>query len=217
MSCTLDNQLRDCPDFVAAHVRQFGIVATAAVSVLLSAISANASTMTYDISFTSGSFNAAAFVGPAGTPPASASGNFTLTIDTSQTYANETAGITLNSLGVTAGEGLAFSYPLTFSPYSDILVIGGSSPGAGYANGGTNNFYLQIDDFSTTPTFLQFGYTVADPAEDYFYTNQGDGSVSVSLVSTTPLPAALPLFATGLGAMGLFGWRRKREKRWTIA
>jgi hypothetical protein len=29
-------------------------------------------------------------------------------------------------------------------------------------------------------------------------------------VSTTPLPAALPLFATGLGAMGLFGWRRKR-------
>jgi hypothetical protein len=28
---------------------------------------------------------------------------------------------------------------------------------------------------------------------------------------TTPLPAALPLFATGLGAMGLFGWRRKRK------
>jgi hypothetical protein len=27
----------------------------------------------------------------------------------------------------------------------------------------------------------------------------------------TPLPAALPLFATGLGAMGLFGWWRKRK------
>jgi PKD repeat protein len=27
----------------------------------------------------------------------------------------------------------------------------------------------------------------------------------------TPLPAALPLFATGLGVMGLFGWRRKRK------
>ena len=27
----------------------------------------------------------------------------------------------------------------------------------------------------------------------------------------TPLPAALPLFATGLGAVGLFGWRRKRK------
>ncbi len=27
----------------------------------------------------------------------------------------------------------------------------------------------------------------------------------------TPLPAALPLFATGLGAMSLLGWRRKRK------
>ena len=27
----------------------------------------------------------------------------------------------------------------------------------------------------------------------------------------TPLPAALPLFATGLGALGLFGWRRKKK------
>ena len=29
--------------------------------------------------------------------------------------------------------------------------------------------------------------------------------------ATTPLPAALPLFATGLGASGLLGWRRKRK------
>jgi hypothetical protein len=27
----------------------------------------------------------------------------------------------------------------------------------------------------------------------------------------TPLPAALPLFATGLGGLGLLGWRRKRK------
>ena len=32
-------------------------------------------------------------------------------------------------------------------------------------------------------------------------------------LTATPLPAALPLFATGLGAMGLFGWRRKRQER----
>jgi len=30
-------------------------------------------------------------------------------------------------------------------------------------------------------------------------------------IAETPLPAALPLFATGLGAMGLLGWRRKRS------
>ena len=29
--------------------------------------------------------------------------------------------------------------------------------------------------------------------------------------STVPLPAALPLFATGLGALGLIGWWRKRK------
>ena len=28
----------------------------------------------------------------------------------------------------------------------------------------------------------------------------------------TPLPAALPLFATGLGALGLLGWRRMRKR-----
>jgi hypothetical protein len=30
-------------------------------------------------------------------------------------------------------------------------------------------------------------------------------------ISATPLPAALPLFAAGLGVMGLLGWRRKRK------
>jgi len=32
-------------------------------------------------------------------------------------------------------------------------------------------------------------------------------------VAVTPLPAALPLFATGLGGLGVFGWRRKWKKR----
>lgn len=33
----------------------------------------------------------------------------------------------------------------------------------------------------------------------------------ISAPTTTPLPAALPLFATGLSAFGLFGWHRKRK------
>ena len=37
------------------------------------------------------------------------------------------------------------------------------------------------------------------------------GSWTEVQVDPTPLPAALPLFATGLGALGLFGWRRKRK------
>ena len=36
-------------------------------------------------------------------------------------------------------------------------------------------------------------------------------------VAETPLPAALPLFATGLGALGLLAWRRKRKNGAAIA
>jgi len=32
-----------------------------------------------------------------------------------------------------------------------------------------------------------------------------------SLTSQTPIAPALPLFATGIGALGLLGWRRKRK------
>lgn len=35
--------------------------------------------------------------------------------------------------------------------------------------------------------------------------------------AATPLPAALPLFATGLGGLGLLGWRRKRKNAAALA
>ena len=38
-------------------------------------------------------------------------------------------------------------------------------------------------------------------------------SAAPASISAAPLPAALPLFATGLGAMGLLGWWRKRKAR----
>ena len=37
------------------------------------------------------------------------------------------------------------------------------------------------------------------------------GLTFTPVVSAIPLPAALPLFATGLGALGLLGWRRKKK------
>jgi hypothetical protein len=48
-------------------------------------------------------------------------------------------------------------------------------------------------------------YTQALGFMDVTFTDQGD------VASATPLPAALPLFASGLGALGLLGWRRKRK------
>jgi hypothetical protein len=46
----------------------------------------------------------------------------------------------------------------------------------------------------------------------------GLDNVSVTDASrATPLPAALPLFATGLGALGLLGWCRKRKAAALVA
>jgi hypothetical protein len=42
----------------------------------------------------------------------------------------------------------------------------------------------------------------------YAYNSSAPGTWSVT---TTPIPAALPLFASGLGVLGLLGWRRKRK------
>ena len=47
------------------------------------------------------------------------------------------------------------------------------------------------------------------------FTGCGIGEIAFSslgpAVNETPIPAALPLFATGLGALGLLGWRRKKK------
>ncbi len=56
-----------------------------------------------------------------------------------------------------------------------------------------SSFYLSVDNPSS-------------------FWNPGDlGTLSVSDPPATPLPAALPLFATGLGLVGLLGWYRKRK------
>jgi hypothetical protein len=81
------------------------------------------------------------------------------------------------------------------------------------------NASAQIDAITTlvfSPGFLSTG------ALTFTYSGNGQfGSGVINLVAAadgeneaaaTPLPAALPLFATGLGAMGLFGWRRKRKQ-----
>jgi len=58
-----------------------------------------------------------------------------------------------------------------------------------------------------------FIYNFNDPAPDNFLDRAYSGYVTIAEapITPTPAPAALPLFATGLGALGLFGWRRKRK------
>jgi hypothetical protein len=63
-------------------------------------------------------------------------------------------------------------------------------------------------DFSNTAQ-LFFDFTQAGA---FFSADSGHNYSSAAIESsTTPLPAALPLFGTGLGALGLLGWRRKKK------
>ena len=75
-------------------------------------------------------------------------------------------------------------------------------------------------DPASSPAFLPIAGGLTFGTDDIFVNVAGDApavggelilDVSTATPTATPLPAALPLFATGLGAMGLFGWRRKRK------
>jgi hypothetical protein len=61
-------------------------------------------------------------------------------------------------------------------------------------------------------SFFHVGATASDAA---VVTVDANGDInefqSFARTSDTPLPATLPLFAAGLGALGLLGWRKKRK------
>jgi hypothetical protein len=64
-----------------------------------------------------------------------------------------------------------------------------------------STFYYSLGGYANLDTYL--GYVNYDPIVS-------SDNLQIAAVGTTPLPAALPLFASGLGAIGLFSWRRKR-------
>ena len=96
-----------------------------------------------------------------------------------------------------------------------------------YVNGGLA-FSVMDPTGSTTFSGLnnRIWFFVDDFQSLFYYPDSpdaGSGFINSIRVSTpegeslitpvvTPLPAALPLFATGLGALGLLGWRRKQKQ-----
>jgi hypothetical protein len=130
--------------------------------------------------------------------------------------------------------------PLTFSftdgpdTVSNTNDTGGNGSGSVFLFFYTNSAGLPIDWYFSVASAVagmfsnkningNFGDEGAEHVSPYAEAYNGaninpPGSAgSWSSVSTTPLPAALPLFATGLGALGLLGWRRKRKNAAAIA
>ena len=66
-------------------------------------------------------------------------------------------------------------------------------------SGPDNIIWFFMDDYVTSPTHIEGGSGYIE-------------SISITVPNSVPLPGALPLFATGLGVLGLLGWRRKRKQ-----
>ena len=152
---------------------------------------AQASTVSYDLTLTG---TAGGMVGGAGSfsvnGPINSSGLETLTVSDGlnlsftidgNTFASGPGGFA--SVTFNNGSLISIAYAGTLDSWSFALVTGMLS-------------YIYSD--FTDPSHSTFGTITAQLA-------------ATPAVSSTPLPAALPLFATGLGGMGCLAWWRKRK------
>jgi hypothetical protein len=90
-----------------------------------------------------------------------------------------------------------------------------SVPILGADCGGDITACLNNPDMSTGVFALGAGTHAIDGTAIASPENAGAAffEVTPTSVPDVPAPAAFPLFATGLGALGLLGWRRKRKPR----
>jgi hypothetical protein len=119
------------------------------------------------------------------------------------------SGLTDNQLDQTASSvtitasiiGGLGEYVTPGSP-NNFDVSGGAITGVSF-QGDLGTYHLSI--------VLQTGLNNAILFNNAVGSGEG-GPVTYEAAAETPLPAALPLFVTGLGALGLLGWRRKRKQ-----
>jgi hypothetical protein len=190
-------------------------------SVAVGAQAADAALVHDLVTFTASGFTSA-FGEPVPTDPVT--GSFTITFDPTQTYVDQTVGITLDSLNISLGSTLAFDYSPTANSHGDAdeLVVGGLQAGADsvfLSPTVFDDFYLHIFTYSSTPTFQQLGYTTSSATADsnYFFTdlpNSGAGSVTVTpITGTAPEPATWAMMLAGFASLGFLGYRRSVKAR----
>ncbi len=176
---------------------------------LLTAVSANAAPVTYDVSFSANTFQIGFGPDPAPTDPVT--GSFTITLDPTVAVTNSTADISINSLNIALGSALSFTYDPA-GTFPGRLRVGGLANSADVItySPSTDDFWLKIDDFATAPAFEQVGYTQTSVSNgNYFYTINQTGSVNVLVV---PEPGSMTLFALGLSGL-CCGFSQRRRVR----
>jgi hypothetical protein len=113
---------------------------------------------------------------------------------------NQSIGSVLDSSLSSSGGVVTFaSLAITLAPATRYWI--------GLSSTNTNGAWLWSNDISGPGVAGEFYFD----AHGLFSNDSGPYQMQISGDTVTPLPAALPLFATGLGALGLFGWRRKKK------
>jgi hypothetical protein len=122
---------------------------------------------------------------------------------------NGTGTITLSSAPSATSQTNYASAAVTF--LVDGQSFSGTATSVQFLDGNFRNATFS-EQIGTSP----FRFDLATTSGYVFYYDNELQDASGTITSTpapTPLPAALPLFAAGLGALGLLGWRRKRTAR----
>jgi hypothetical protein len=145
----------------------------------------------------------------------------------SGTFTYNTSSYVMTNIDVTISGATGFdgTYTYTYEPFD-----ASSSVGFQYASDSASDnvfallllyFSLPLDGSPGLDHLSAiFGYNLGHDCGQGTGNNCELGGAPLSggvEIESTPLPAALPLFATGLGAMGLFGWRRKRKNVAAVA
>ena len=85
----------------------------------------------------------------------------------------------------------------------------GHNLGLDHASAGNDTLNLMFNfSLENVPSSLTDFHLTADQVSKVLESNF---VYDAPAAGNTPLPGALPLFASGLGALGLLGWRRKRK------
>jgi hypothetical protein len=161
------------------------------------AVPAHATTVTYDLTLTP-------FC--CGGGPESGTGNFTIVLPP-DTPMNNSGKLTLANGGLVSLNIFIDGQHLTANGSAEI----------DYNYNSLSLSSFQIDNITYSGTAGNAEITsLSTVSYSFTDTQNGANDTNGSLtfqVAPTPLPAALPLFAAGLGALGLLGWRRKRTAR----
>ena len=124
-------------------------------------------------------------------------------VGTQFNFGHVNVGDTITFILHNATEGFDLSSNPSANPDGDQHVYSApyTNPGPFAVSGIPSGTFVAFEDRLAAPHI---------PASDFDYNDDSFVFTNVSQ-TTTPLPGALPLFASGLGALGMLKWRKRRK------